>query len=144
MKGPRYSSRLREVNLELGMPFADQAIKRLTFEIHHRAMGCTVLKIIHGYGSSGKGGKIRTESRKYLTRLKRQGEIRDFVKGEQFSIFEEATRQAFARCEELRRDHDLDRYNNGVTEKVRAPWIFRQWSMIPTKKIPSCCTMEFS
>ena len=36
-------------------------------------------------------------------------------KGEQFSIFEEATRQAFARCEELRRDHDLDRYNNGVT-----------------------------
>ena len=105
-----------EVNLELGMPFADQAIKRLTFEIHHsRAMGCTVLKIIHGYGSSGKGGKIRTESRKYLTRLKRQGEIRDFVKGEQFSIFEEATRQAFARCEELRRDHDLDRYNNGVT-----------------------------
>ena len=99
MKGPRYSSRLREVNLELGMPFADQAIKRLTFEIHHsRAMGCTVLKIIHGYGSSGKGGKIR-----------------DFVKGEQFSIFEEATRQAFARCEELRRDHDLDRYNNGVT-----------------------------
>ena len=137
------------------MPFADQAIKRLTFEIHHsRAMGCTVLKIIHGYGSSGKGGKIRTESRKYLTRLKRQGEIRDFVKGEQFSIFEEATRQAFARCEELRRDHDLDRYNNGVTfillkviettEKVRAPWIFRQWSMIPTKKIPSCCTMEFS
>ena len=116
MKVPRSSSRLREVNLELGMPFADQAIKRLTFEIHHsRAMACTVLKIIHGYGSSGKGGKIRTESRKYLTRLKRQGEIRDFVKGEQFSIFEEATRQAFARCEELRRDHDLDRYNNGVT-----------------------------
>ena len=29
------------------MPFADQAIKRLTFEIHHsRAMGCTVLKIM--------------------------------------------------------------------------------------------------
>ena len=118
MKGPRYSSRLREVNLELGMPFADQAIKRLTFEIHHsRAMGCTVLKIIHGYGSSGKGGKIRTESRKYLTRLKRQGEIRDFVKGEQFSIFEEATRQAFARCEE--RDHavveaDLTTWNRNL------------------------------
>lgn len=59
--------------------------------------------------------KSGQKARKYLTRLKRQGEIRDFVKGEQFSIFEEATRQAFARCEELRRDHDLDRYNNGVT-----------------------------
>ena len=86
------------------MPFADQAIKRLTFEIHHSRAG-----------KNGYSGCSGTESRKYLTRLKRQGEIRDFVKGEQFSIFEEATRQAFARCEELRRDHDLDRYNNGVT-----------------------------
>ena len=53
------------------MPYADQAIQRLTLEIRQsREMGCTVLKIIHGYGSSGKGGKIRTESRRYLTRLK--------------------------------------------------------------------------
>ena len=86
------------------MPFVDQAIKRLTFELHHsRSMGCSVLKI------------IRTESRKYLARLKDRGEIRDFIKGENFSIFEEATRRAFARCDALRRDQDLDRYNNGVT-----------------------------
>ena len=53
------------------MPYADQAIQRLTLEIRQsRKMGCTVLKIIHGYGSSGKDGKIRTESRRYLTRLK--------------------------------------------------------------------------
>ena len=44
------------------MPYTDQAIQRLTLEIRQsRKMGCTVLKIIHGYGSSGKGGKIRTE-----------------------------------------------------------------------------------
>lgn len=110
------TSKLREVNLEAGMPFADQAIKRLTFEIHHsRSMGCSVLKIIHGYGSSGTGGKIRTASRKYLTRLKSGGEIQDFIPGEAFSIFEEATRRAFVRCDDLRRDRDLDRYNNGVT-----------------------------
>ena len=112
----RELSKLREVNLELGMPTVDQAIKRLTFEIHHsRGMGCTVLKIIHGYGSSGTGGKIRTAARKYLTQLKSRGEIRDFIPGEAFSIFEEATRRAFAGCDDLRRDRDLDRYNNGVT-----------------------------
>lgn len=61
------------------------------------------------------GGRIRTESRKYLTRLKNQGEIRDFIPGERFSIFEETTRRAFTRCDDLRRDQDLDRYNNGVT-----------------------------
>lgn len=109
-------SKLREVNLELGKPFVEQAMKRLTVEIQHsRNMGCTVLKIIHGYGSSGTGGKIRTESRKYLTRMKKWGDIKGFIPGESFSIFEESTRQAFARCDDLRRDEDLDRYNNGVT-----------------------------
>ena len=103
-------SPLREVNLESGLPHVDQAIKRLTFEIRHsRKLGCTVLKIIHGYGSSGTGGRIRTESRKYLTRLNSQGAIRDFLPGEKFSIFEETTRQAFLRCQPLRQDRDLDR-----------------------------------
>ena len=110
------SSKLREVNLEAGKPIVDQAMKRLTFEIHHtRGMGCTVLKIIHGYGSSGTGGKIRTASRKYLTQLKSKGAIQDVIPGEAFSIFEEATRRAFSRCDDLRRDSDLDCYNNGVT-----------------------------
>lgn len=112
----RKTSPLREVNLETGKPFVDQAIKRLTLEIQHsRRLGCTVLKIIHGYGSSGTGGRIRTESRKYLTKLKTQGGIRDYIQGENFSIFEEATRQAFVRCDDLRQDRDLDRHNNGVT-----------------------------
>lgn len=98
------------------MPTVDQALKQLGFQIQHtRKMGCTAMKIIHGYGSSGTGGKIRTASRKYLTQMKSAGEIRDFIQGEKFSIFEEATRRAFSRCDDLRRDKDLDRYNNGVT-----------------------------
>ena len=35
--------------------------------------------------------------------------------GERFSIFDEATRRAFALCDDLRRDHDLESANNGVT-----------------------------
>ena len=116
MAGEKGRSLLREVNLEAGKPIVGQAIRRLTFEISHsRSLGCTVLKIIHGYGSSGTGGRIRTESRKYLARLKSQGKIRGFIPGEAFSIFEEDTRQAFLRCTDLRQDRDLDRYNNGVT-----------------------------
>ena len=49
MAGGKTKSLLREVNLEAGKPLVDQAIKRLTFELSHsRALGCTVLKIIHG------------------------------------------------------------------------------------------------
>lgn len=109
-------SKLREINLELGKPFVEQAIQRLTAEIpRSRKQGCTVLKIIHGYGSSGTGGKIRTASRKHLKRMKEWGDISDIIYGEAFSIFEESTRRAFVCCEDLRRDPDLDRYNNGVT-----------------------------
>ena len=110
------NGRLREVNLEAGMPYVEQAVKRLTFEVHQsRRQGFAALKIIHGYGSSGTGGKIRTASRKYLAGLKERGEVREVIRGEKFSIFEEATRQAFLQCPALRQDQDLDRYNNGVT-----------------------------
>ena len=73
------------------------------------------VKIVHGYGSHGKGGKIRVEVRAYLERMKRQGRITDYIPGERFSIFDEATRAAFARCGELRQDSDLEHANNGVT-----------------------------
>ena len=108
--------RLREVNLELGKPTVNAAIKRLTFELHHsRSLGCAALKIIHGYGSSGSGGRIRVEARTYLARLKSRGEIRDVIPGEEFSIFNPAVLEAFRRCDGLRRDPDRERHNNGVT-----------------------------
>ena len=102
---------LREVNIKYDMPTADQAVKRTTFEIENaRRLGVKCVKIVHGYG-----GKIRVEVRAYLERMKRQGRITDYIPGERFSIFDEATRAAFARCGELRQDSDLERANNGVT-----------------------------
>ena len=107
---------LREVNLEAGMPTADQAIKRLTYEIYtSKSMRARILKIIHGYGSSGAGGKIRIKSREYLKRMKLRGEIQGYIVGEDFSIFDENTRSAFLICPDLRKDKDLERHNNGVT-----------------------------
>jgi len=107
---------LREVNLELGMPYAKDAVRRLTFEVHHsKDMGCAVLKVIHGYGSSGKGGKIRVAARERLDFLLRKHEIRGYIPGERFTIFEEDTRRALRVCPELRKDRDLERSNNGVT-----------------------------
>lgn len=107
---------LKTVNLEEGRPTSDAAVRRLTYELHAaRRLGYAALKLIHGYGSSGPGGRIRVEARAYLNRLLAKGELRAVVTGEQFSIFDEATRAAFDLCGELRRDPDLDRHNNGVT-----------------------------
>lgn len=109
-------SELREVNLERGMPTAQTALSQLALELRRtRSMGYTALKIIHGYGSSGKGGKIRVQARSRLERMKGAGEIRGYIPGEEFSIFNSATLEAFHRCGALRKDPDLERHNNGVT-----------------------------
>lgn len=110
------AGQLRTVNLEQGMPQVRQALRRLDGELYtSKRMGVAVTKIIHGYGSSGVGGKIRVAVRQELAARKAKGEIGDFIAGEEFSIFHEGTRRALMKCDLLRQDRDLDRYNNGVT-----------------------------
>ena len=110
------SGTLREVNIKSDMPTVDDAIRRITYNIKNAGVfGVSAIKFVHGYGSTGKGGAIRTEARKYLDRQKARGQIMDYITGEEFSIFNEATRKAFLVCDELRRDSDIERHNNGIT-----------------------------
>ena len=107
---------LTEVNIKSDLPTADLAVRRVTYAIRNGAtLGAGAVKIIHGYGSTGKGGKIRTETRRYLQQQKDSRLIKDYIIGENFSIFNEPTRSAFLVCDDLRRDHDLERSNNGIT-----------------------------
>lgn len=106
----------KEVNIKSDLPTVDDAIKRITYNIHTgKRLGYSAIKIIHGYGSTGVGGKIRNEARRYLESQKRKGIIKDYIPGEDFSIFNEKTRNAFEICNELRCDKDLERHNNGIT-----------------------------
>ena len=107
---------IRELNLELGHPTVDEALRRLAAELEAcRHMHTPLMKIIHGYGSSGKGGRIRTACRKYLEQAQRDGIIVCMIPGERFSIFDETTRQHLNTCPLLRQNRDLDRENRGVT-----------------------------
>ena len=107
---------LKEVDIHYDRPVVNDAIKRVTYNIRNaKALGAGAVKIIHGYGSSGRGGGIRPAVRRYLGEQKAKGLIRDFIPGEDFSLFNEATREAFLHCADLRSDSDLDRHNNGIT-----------------------------
>jgi len=107
---------LKEVNIKADLPAAGDAIKRITFHIRTgKELGAGAVKIVHGYGSTGSGGKIRTRAREYLADQKKKGRIKDYIPGEDFSIFHEGTRRAFQRCPALRQDRDLERHNNGMT-----------------------------
>ena len=65
---------VRELNLEQGRPSVDRALGWLEAELEAaRKMNTPLMKLIHGYGSSGKGGRIRTASRRYLEEAAAQG-----------------------------------------------------------------------
>jgi len=105
-----------EVNLEQGMPTADTAVRRLTAEIHRqKAARVLAFKVIHGYGSSGTGGRIREEARRYLDGCARRGLISGYITGEELSVFSQKTRALLDRLPELSKDRDMERHNNGIT-----------------------------
>ena len=111
----------RIINLEEGHPLLADALARLRRELRTaRAHQIKLIKLIHGYGSSGPGGRLRVEVRRELDRMAARGYVGWFITGERLSIFDEDTRRAIALCAELRGDPDLDRHNNGVTLVVLA------------------------
>ena len=104
------------MNIEQNMPTVDEARKVLIARLKEaQQSGVAVLKITHGYGSSGQGGALRAALRSSLLRRKKEGSVTSIVFGENWSIFESVTRDALERFPELRRDRDLDRCNNGIT-----------------------------
>ena len=107
---------MRTVNIKEDHPTADAALRRVDMMLNAaKSQGDKALKIIHGYGSTGQGGVIRTQTRKYLAEQKSRGRIRAFIPGEEFSIFHAATLKAFDTYPALRQDSDLGRSNDGVT-----------------------------
>jgi len=98
------------VNLKEGWPTSPQALARLTTELQRaRQNGVGLLKIIHGYGSSGEGGVIREAVQAELVRLEKDGQIRAFIAGEDWRI---------SKHRELKRDRDLGRGNRGISVVV--------------------------
>ena len=104
------------INLEEGMPTVAQAQTRLIGEMgRSRAAGAKAVKLIHGYGSTGVGGKLRIGIRQFLNVKKRQNKIKAFVSGEEWDIFHEESRKLLEGCPDLAKDRDLGRGNPGIT-----------------------------
>jgi hypothetical protein len=106
---------LKTVNLEDGMPTLEEARKRLAQVLTPKSGTAVALKLIHGYGSSGKGGILRDGIRTSLARRQKEGAISFFVIGEKWSIFDANSRKAIERVPALSGDSDLERWNRGIT-----------------------------
>lgn len=108
--------KIKTINLEQGMPTADTAGRRLQFEINTaRRDGTAALKVIHGYGSTGAGGRIKGEVKRLLAAAKKGKMIKEYVSGEEWSIFSPRARAVLDLCPDLRQDRDLENHNNGIS-----------------------------
>ncbi len=106
----------RVVNLEKGLPTVNQALARLDKELETATLqGYRVVTLIHGYGSSGKGGAIKKSVRRQLEYYRHLGRINDIIGGEQFNNRSGIGRQLVRRFPVLATHSDLNRANPGVT-----------------------------
>jgi hypothetical protein len=101
------------------MPSVQEALQRLDREIAAARQGKLVLlKVIHGYGSTGAGGDIRVAVQKRLHLLAEAGQIRGCIFGEDWSKTDDATWRLLQSQSELKSDSDLGRRNRGITVVV--------------------------
>jgi hypothetical protein len=98
------------------MPSVPEALQRLDREISGaRQQQQFLLKVIHGYGSTGVGGDIRVAVQRRLQELARAGEIRGCIFGENWSKTDEVAWRVLQERPELKTDADLGRRNSGIT-----------------------------
>ena len=110
------SATVLTINIKDDRPTAEEARRRLANAIAKAKAGRVgVLKIVHGYGSSGSGGVIRAAIRRSLAKRRKEGVINDFIPGERWSIFDERASELLRDHPDLARDGDLDHYNEGIT-----------------------------
>jgi hypothetical protein len=97
------------------MPSVQEALQRLDREIALARGKVALLKIVHGYGSSGVGGDIRISVQKRLHELAEGGQIRGCIFGENWSKSDDAAWRLLQAQSALKSDPDLGRRNLGIT-----------------------------
>ncbi len=104
------------LNIKDAMPTAEAAWTHLQGAIDGaRLRGVRLLKVVHGYGSSGAGGKIRRRVRTGASKLVEAGKLKGVVFGEDWGPFSSTARGWVDTVPALRNDADYGQGNEGIT-----------------------------
>ena len=98
------------------MPLVREALQRLERELalaHEEKV--RLLKVVHGYGSTGAGGEIRIAVQKRLVEMTQSGQIRGCIFGENWSKSDDVTWRLLQSQPGVKGDSDLGRGNRGIT-----------------------------
>lgn len=104
------------LNLKSDMPTVPEALQRMERELAMaRQQNVPILKLIHGYGSSGVGGDIRIAVQRKLYELQNGGDIQACIFGENWSKSDQTSWRILQSHPFLKKDSDLGRGNRGIT-----------------------------
>lgn len=107
---------LRLINLKQDGYTVDYALKILEIEIEGaKREGLVAIKVLHGYGSHGKGGVILAELRKLLPVWKRNGFIKNYFGGEKWDLFDKDAQEILNKDKSISGDCDMGIANPGIT-----------------------------
>lgn len=107
---------IKTVDLKSDMPQVHEALQRMDRELAlARQSKLKLMKLIHGYGSTGAGGDIRIAVQKRLLEMVEGGQIRGCIFGEDWTKSDDAAWKLLQSHPELKRDSDLGRRNRGIT-----------------------------
>lgn len=106
---------MREFDIKSDMPLVSEAQKRVMTLLRDCRGNEKVIKIIHGYGSSGVGGAIKATVHRILQTQKESHQIRAYIPGEAIALlkgFDEDIRR-FKPL--IQNDADFHKGNDGIT-----------------------------
>ncbi|MCK5851507.1 Smr/MutS family protein [bacterium] len=115
-KGKIRRSKIKTENIKKNLPTVEEARRLMDVKIANaKSNGIKIVKIVHGYGSSGKGGKIKIAIIKTLNKKKSEGRIKEWIAGENFSTLDVKTREMIKIYPKLKSDSDLNKRNIGIS-----------------------------
>ena len=103
-----------EINIKEDMPIVADAMRYLQDSITRlKSDKYDVVLVVHGYGSTGKGGAICAKARQWLKAQERNAKVKKVIFGEEFTLFNFEALALKNKCREL--ESLLRVCNNGVT-----------------------------
>lgn len=107
---------IKTINVKEHMPNSEYGLFLMLQEISFaKKEGNRVLIVIHGYGSHGQGGAIRSLIRDTLKEMKSKAEICDFIEGERWAESAEKVKSLYQEFPSLVLNENLQNLNSGVT-----------------------------
>lgn len=105
--------KVAEINLEYRMPTVDMALANMKNSLAtYKRQGYKAVILIHGYGSSGVGGGIKTAVRSALSESSLSSFVRMYAGGEQWYM---RRREILSICKSLENYERRIDGNEGIT-----------------------------